>query len=106
VIDIGKMRDRVTILASTSTRSASGQAKPVWDTTVATVWAEVKGLSTRDLMQAQQANVLATHRVRMRYRSDVKHTHRLQWDGRTLEISSVIEDPMKTVLTLLAREVQ
>lgn len=106
MIDIGRMRDRVTILASTSSRTPSGQSKPVWETTVATVWAEVRGLSTKDLLQAQQANVLATHRIKIRYRSDVKHTHRLQWEGRTMEISSVIEDPKKTVLTLLAREVQ
>jgi SPP1 family predicted phage head-tail adaptor len=74
--------------------------------TLATVWASVDGLSTRDILQAQQANLVATHRIRIRYRADVTHTQRILWRGRTMEIASVVERDNRTALEILAREVQ
>jgi SPP1 family predicted phage head-tail adaptor len=103
---IGKMRDRVTIKSPAEIRSPSGETTLNWDTTVATVWAAADGLSARDILQAQQANVIATHRFRIRYRSDVSHTHRLIWRGKTMEIASVSERDTRQTLEILAREVQ
>lgn len=101
-IDIGKMKERVTIQSPREVRSRSGETTLNWDTTVATVWASVDGLSSRDIMQAQQANVVATHRIRIRKRDDVLHTHRVVWKGRTMEIASVTKRGEAT--ELLARE--
>lgn len=101
-IDIGKLSDRVTIKAPTEARSRSGETTLNWDSTVATVWASVDGLSSRDIVQAQQANVIATHRIRIRKRSDVLHTHRVLWKSRTMEIASVTERGEMT--EILARE--
>lgn len=103
---IGKMRERVTIKRQTEVQSPSGEVTLSWDTTVATVWASVDGLSSRDILQAQQANVIATHRIRIRYRADVSHTNRIIWRGRTLEVASVAERDNRSVLEMLAREVQ
>jgi SPP1 family predicted phage head-tail adaptor len=103
---IGRMRDRVTIKAPAEVRSPSGETTLNWDTTIATVWASVDGLSTRDILQAQQANVIASHRIRIRHRSDVLHTHRIVWRGRTMEIASVTDRDQMTSLEILAREVQ
>jgi SPP1 family predicted phage head-tail adaptor len=103
---IGQMRERVSIKSQTEVRSPSGETTFSWDTTVATVWASVNGLSSRDILQAQQANVIATHRIRIRYRADVTHTNRLVWRGRTMEIAAVVERDNRTALELLAREVQ
>ena len=101
-LDIGKMKERVTIQSPREVRSRSGETTLNWDTTVATVWASVDGLSSRDIMQAQQANVVATHRIRIRKRDDVLHTHRVIWKGRTIEIASVTKRGEAT--ELLARE--
>lgn len=101
-LDIGKMRERVTIKSPTEVRSRSGETTLNWDTTLATVWASVDGLSSRDIMQAQQANVIATHRIRIRKRDDVSHTHRVVWRNRTMEIASVT--PRGEATELLARE--
>lgn len=104
MIDIGKMKERVAIKSPREVRSRSGETTLNWDTTVATVWASVDGLSSRDIIQAQQANVVATHKIRIRFRDDVSHTHRLIWRGRTMEIASVTERNDRQVLELLARE--
>ena len=103
-VDIGKMRERVTIKSPTEVRSRSGETKLDWDTTLATVWASVEGLSSRDIMQAQQANVIATHRIRIRHRDDVTHTHRIVWRNRMMEIASVTDRMERQVLEVLARE--
>lgn len=102
---IGKLSERITIKAPNEQRGLSGEATLNWDTTVATVWAEVGGLSSRDILQAQQANVIATHRIRIRHRSDVAHLHRVLWRGRTMEIASVVDRSGREYLEILAREV-
>lgn len=102
MIDIGRLRERITIKTPTEVRSRSGETTLNWDTTLATVWASVDGLSSRDIMQAQQANVVATHRIRIRSRDDVLHTHRIVWGSKTMEIASVTD---RSELTeILARE--
>lgn len=103
-LDIGKMRERVTIQSPSEVRGRSGQTTLQWST-LATVWASVEGLSSRDIMQAQQANVMATHRIRIRHRDDVTHTHRIVWRNRTMEIASVTDRMGREVLEVLAREV-
>jgi SPP1 family predicted phage head-tail adaptor len=103
-LDIGKMRERVTIQSPSEVRGRSGQTTLQWSN-LATVWASVEGLSSRDIMQAQQANVMATHRIRIRHRDDVTHTHRIVWRNRTMEIASVTDRMGREVLEVLAREV-
>jgi SPP1 family predicted phage head-tail adaptor len=102
---IGKMRERVTIQSPSESRTPTGDTTLSW-ANVATVWASADGLSTRDILQAQQANLIATHRFRIRYRPSVTHTQRLIWRGRTMEIASVVERDNRTALEILAREVQ
>lgn len=106
MIEIGKYNERIDILSPTETRSFSGESVMTWGTTLGTFWAQVEGLSSRDVLQAQQANVIATHRIRIRYRSDVTHLHRVVWRGRTMELASVTERGNRTYLEMLAREVQ
>jgi SPP1 family predicted phage head-tail adaptor len=57
-------------------------------------------------MQAQQANVMATHKIIIRYRSDVDHTSRMIWRNRTMEIASVTDRNNFEYCEILAREVQ
>lgn len=98
------MRERITIQSPTEVRSPSGETTLNWDSTLATVWASVDGLSSRDIMQAQQANVIVSHKIRIRYRADVTHTHRIIWRGRTMEIASVTDRSNRESLEILARE--
>lgn len=99
------MRERVTIQTPVEARSPTGETTLSWSS-VATVWASVDGLSTRDILQAQQANLVATHKIRIRYRQGVSHTQRIIWRERTMEIASVVERDGRTALEILAREVQ
>ena len=102
---IGRMHDRVVIQSPTESYSPSGETTLSWET-FAEVWASVDGLSSRDIMQAQQANVLATHKIVCRYRADVDHTSRMIYRGRTMELSAVTDRNNREYLEILAREVQ
>lgn len=105
MIRAGRMRERVTLQRPTQVRSASGETRLEWSD-IATVWASVDGLSARDIMQAQQAELLATHKVTIRYRDDIDHTARMIYRGRTMELSSVIDRNNREYLEILAKEIQ
>jgi SPP1 family predicted phage head-tail adaptor len=98
------MNERVALLAPTESRSPMGEATISY-TTEATVWAQVEGLSSRDVLQAQQADVVASHRIRMRHRPTISYQHRVLWRGKTMEVASVSDRMDRTMTELLVREV-
>lgn len=104
MIAAGRMNERVALLAPTESRSPTGEATLTF-TTDATVWAEVEGLSSRDILQAQQADVIASHRVRIRHKASVTYQYRILWRGRTMEVASITERYNRTMMELLVREV-
>lgn len=90
----GKLRHRVTIQQLALTRDAFGDAVEGW-ATVATVPAEVRMPSgaERFVGQADQERATVTHRIRMRYRGDLRPgSHRLIYDRRILDLE-MAEDP-------------
>lgn len=104
-MNIGTMKERVALQAPQEMRSPTGEATLSW-VTEATVWASVDGLSSRDILQAQQASVIASHKIVIRYRATVNPQYRILWRGKTLEIASVSERDNRTRLELLVHEVQ
>ena len=92
----GRLRHRVAIQDATETRDAHGGVSRAWSTS-ATVWASVEPLQGRELWLAQQVQAQATVRVRMRYRSGLDSTMRLQLldgDGnaeKTYNIEAVMD---------------
>ncbi|WP_343711192.1 phage head closure protein [Kosakonia radicincitans] len=73
----GRLRDRVTILNSTSVRTPSGDSIPVWEEGK-TIWAEVKGISGRELISSGAEKAEATIRVWVRFRTDISASSRLK----------------------------
>ena len=105
MIKAGAMRERITVESPEEARNTLGEATLSW-ATYAIVWASVDGLSSREMLQAQQANAVASHKVRIRFLQGLSHTHRLVWRGRVMEIASVVERENRTMHEILAREVQ
>ena len=88
----GGLRQRVTIQNFTTSRTPSGGVIQEWYD-VATVWAEVKGISGRELIAAGAEMSEVTFRMWVRYRSDVK----------AFDIQSAIPDEKATRLELLCK---
>lgn len=105
----GRLRDRVTVSNFTSTRSPSGQPVEQWFDGK-TLWAEVKGISGRELMSSGAEYAEATVRVWVRYRSDITASSRLKvltgpFKGKVLEVSGTpIPDERMTILEVLCKQ--
>lgn len=99
----GVLRERVTIQRKVVTRDGYGAEGVAWQD-VATVWARVEVVKGREGPESRQMDVMASHRVAMRYRTDVDETMRLLWRGRVLNIVALIPDERRRYLVVLAEE--
>ncbi|HEY1188537.1 MAG TPA: phage head closure protein [Gemmata sp.] len=77
-MSIGQLRQRIAIEAVTETRDEFGGRASAW-AQVATDRAEIVPIGGREVFQNGATQAQATHRVRMRYRSDITPKHRLRW---------------------------
>lgn len=105
----GGLRDRVVIRNFTSVRDSSGQPIQQW-TDGATVWAEVNGISGRELLSSGAETAEATIRVWVRYRRDITASSRLKvltgaFAGVTLNvIGPPVPDAHRTRLEILCKQ--
>jgi SPP1 family predicted phage head-tail adaptor len=88
---INSLRHRVVIQSELASADGAGGYSLSWNF-IATVWASVTPLSGREILAGQRLESRITHRIRMRYRSDITVTSstRLSWNGRTFNIRAVI----------------
>lgn len=87
----GSLRHRVTLQSPTGSRDAVGERTTSW-TDIATVWASVGPLTTRELMAAGQPMSEVSHRVRVRYSSTIAAldaSWRVLFGSRVLVIQGV-----------------
>lgn len=102
----GRMNKRVTLQQPGGVPDGAGGMTEGY-TDVATVWAEVEPLREEEVVASQRIEGRVTHRVGMWYRPGVKEDMRLTFEGRALDIVSII-DPKEEhkELHLLCREVK
>ncbi|MBO1551528.1 phage head closure protein [Yersinia pseudotuberculosis] len=103
----GGLRHKVTIQTFTTIRLPSGQVLQQWED-AATVWAEVKAISGRELIASGAEMSEITIRVWMRYRADVNSANRIRFTVRggkpmNYDITAVIPDEKATRLELLCK---
>jgi SPP1 family predicted phage head-tail adaptor len=85
MIDPADLSRQVQFIAPTSAQDSSGENTPTWTNVIATVWAEIKPLTGRQLALAQANTITstATHQVRVRYRTELvgQVNYRIQYAG-------------------------
>lgn len=87
----GQLRHRVTLQAPAGARNALGERDTTW-TTVATVWAAITPLSTRDLIAAAATQNETTQRVLIRAGSHIAaldSSWRVLFGARVLVITGI-----------------
>ena len=99
------MRHRVSLQASTPTRSAeTGASTDVW-TTEETFWANEVPAGAREFVNAHQRHGDLSTLFSCRYRTDVTRAKRLSWDGRVFDILGFWNpDSRKRELLIACRE--
>jgi SPP1 family predicted phage head-tail adaptor len=86
---VGELRKQATIEAEAQLADGAGGYALGW-AAVATVWADIKPLNGNEVFVAQHLEGHVTHRVTMRYRSDVTSDMRLVYDNRVFNIRAVM----------------
>jgi SPP1 family predicted phage head-tail adaptor len=102
-MNIGRLRHRITIQGIRSRQTESGgMIKERY--TVATVWAEVKFISGRDLVASKAVLSESIVRFWIRYRTDINTTMEIAFKDRIYAIQAVMPDNKCTFLELLCQE--
>lgn len=105
VLHAGRLDRRVTIQAVTPTLDAArGPVETYAD--LATVGADVRPISGREFLAADQDRTETTTRITIRWRSDVTTRNRVVHDGTTYAIVHVADLGRREGLDLLCVEVQ
>ncbi|ECI4531672.1 head-tail adaptor [Salmonella enterica subsp. diarizonae] len=101
----GKMRHRITIQAANITRDAAGEPLHEWYD-VATVWADVQSISSREYLSGGVESLKITNRIWTRYLPGITSDNRIIYSsknapGSVFNIDAVLPDARLTRLEIL-----
>lgn len=88
-IQAGRLRTRVEIQQPARSSDRAGGFTQNWPT-MATVWAEVRPLSGREVFEQMRSQSKISHKVTIRYRADVTGAMRLKAGGTIYRIKAII----------------
>lgn len=86
---IGPLNKRITVETYTKTRDVYGSEVKIW-AIFTTVWASVEPLIGKEYIASKQMQAEVSHKIRVRYLAGLLPTMRIQWDGRTFTIDSIL----------------
>ena len=103
-IPIGKMRSLVSLQHRTKTTDGAGGWTNTW-TQYAKVWAWIKPLSGSETLTSMQLENPVTHRIYIRYRSDMLESDRIVHRSRNFNIRSILDiEELKRYIEISAEE--
>jgi SPP1 family predicted phage head-tail adaptor len=101
---IGDLRHRIELQKPKNTADNMGGFTVTWGT-MTTIYAAVWPVSAKELIQAKENKMTITHRIRIRYRDDIKSSWRIKFGVRYFDIESIINpDERNRTLELLCKE--
>lgn len=105
ILEAGKLRHRITIFETTTTRDSTSGDMVDSTSELATVSASVIQMSGRELVNAQQVQPDATYKVNLRYLADVTPDDFFTFNSRKFNILNVNNKEERNIeLELLAKE--
>ena len=100
---VGDLRHRITLQYPTLVGDGMGGFSTVFATS-ATIWASIWPVNATEIIANNSSSMVASHRIRMRYRSDIKANWRLKHEHKYYDIVSIIDKNMShTSLELLCK---
>lgn len=94
MIDAGRLAHRITIQSFGVTRNSIGEEVRTWSD-VATVWAEIRPLSARELINAKAAMAQVTTRITIRYRAGLLPSMRMLHGATVYQMTEIINPGMR-----------
>lgn len=87
---IGDLNKRIELQSITYTDSAMSKDAVKTYSTEATVWAAIWPMSAKEQIQSMQNTMEISHRIRIRYRSDILPSWRIKFGSRYFNIISIV----------------
>jgi len=101
---IGDLNKRVTLQHKTRVADGMGGFSESYSD-AATVFAAIRPTTAKELVQANSTAMVVSHRIRIRYRRDVKGSYRVKFGNRYFAIVSIINPEEKNEwLDLMCKE--
>lgn len=91
----GRMVDRITIRRKTETKNARGGLDVSWSTLASGLSAQVTSINGREAVIGGILQGFSYFDITVRYRTDIKVSDQILWNGRELDIISA-EDRLGT----------
>ena len=100
----GDLRHRITFQYQTKVSDGMGAWTTAW-VDAATVWAAIWPVSANEQIQAQAPVMIVSHRIRIRFRRNIKASWRVRFGLRYFNIISIINPNEKSeLLDLMCKE--
>jgi SPP1 family predicted phage head-tail adaptor len=100
----GDLKKRIELQAMTKTPDGQGGFNSTWNT-LDTVWAAIWPTSASERIQGNQPTMTISHRIRIRYRANVKASMRIKFGTRYFSIVSIINpEERRELLDIMAKE--
>jgi SPP1 family predicted phage head-tail adaptor len=105
-VQIGSLNKRIILQYQTKVKSATGATTVSW-ADGSTIWAAIWPISANEAMRSGQLTLEITHRIRIRYRSDIKGSWRIKFGDHYFSIVSLINpNQANKTLDLLCKETE
>lgn len=102
-LNIAELRHRIAIQSITEVSDGQGGKTESWST-VATVWARIEPVSSRERLYSDKLEYQRTHKIAIRYRSDITNDMRILFNGRYFQIKAVYSPDEREAYTFIDAE--
>lgn len=98
---VSRLRHRVTIEEVTQTTDGQGGYTETW-AEIGKAWADIKPLKAYEKFQAAKFEVPVSHKITMRYRTDITEANRLVYDNRVFEIKGILNEDEDSAFLIIS----
>ncbi len=103
---IGDLKHRITFQYQIKVKSATGATTVSW-TDGPTAWAAIWPISANEALRSGQLSMIFSHRIRIRYRVDIKGSWRISHGDKYYSIVSIIDPNIAhKMLDILCKETE
>jgi len=104
MMKIGELNKRITLMYQTKVPDGMGGFTVSW-VTAAEIFGAIWPVSAKEVIEAAQPTMTVTHRIRIRYRANLKSSWRIKFANRYFNIVSIIDINMQhKFLDILMKE--
>jgi len=86
----GSMRHLIHFEEPTITRDSLGGEVKTWSSLITQEWVQIIPLKGDERYRSSKLDTEVTHKIRLRYRSDINSKMRIIHEGRTFKIDSIL----------------